>query len=129
MNIKRMIIVITLCVIIIGGAFGIKYLIDVKKYKDAMAKTQIKDIDISNKPDGKYTGEYNVNFISAKVVVSIKDKKIENITLVEHKNERGKAAEKILDKVKEKNSIKVDAVSGATNSSKVILKAIEKALT
>lgn len=129
MKVKKLGIIIAISsIIIIGGAFGGKYLIGVKKYKDEMAQIEIKDIDISKKNDGKYTGEYNVNFISSKVVVNIENKKIKDITLLEHKNERGHAAEKIINDVKAKNSLKVDTISGATNSSKVILKSIEKAL-
>ena len=42
---------------------------------------------------------------------------------------RGKAAEVIVDKVVATQKIDVDAVSGATNSSNVIKKAIENAVT
>ena len=130
MKVKKTWIIILLCIIsVIGISIGTKYLLDVKKYKNEVADIQIKDIDMSKIPDGKYTGECDVNFIDAKVVVEVKNKKIINITIVKHKNGRGKPAEKVVDEVKEKNSLQVDAVSGATNSSKVILKAIENALS
>jgi uncharacterized protein with FMN-binding domain len=54
--------------------------------------------------------------------------KIEYIELVKHKNGRGGPAEIIPIKVVEAQSLDVDIVSGATSSSKVILKAIENAL-
>lgn len=130
MKVKKMWIIILICIIsVIGISIGTKYLLDVKKYKNEVADIQIKNIDMTKIPDGKYTGECDVNFIDAKVVVEVKNKKIINITLVKHKNGRGKPAEKVVDEVKEKNSLQVDAVSGATNSSKVILKAIENALS
>ena len=70
-----------------------------------------------------------MDFIAAKVEVDIKDKKISNIKLLEHKNERGGKAEVIPERVVEAQSLKVDTISGATNSSKVILEAIQNALT
>ena len=48
---------------------------------------------------------------------------------MEHRNERGKAAEVIVGNVVATQEINVDAVSGATNSSNVIKKAIENAIT
>ena len=54
---------------------------------------------------------------------------IVSINLMEHRNERGKTAEVIVDNVVATQKIDVDAVSGATNSSNVIKKAIENAVT
>lgn len=125
---KITIIMIIVLILIVGGIFGINYLNRVKKYQDKVANTKINDIDISKKEDGEYFGEYDVDLVAAKVKVNIKDGKIDNIELINHKTDKGKKAEKIIDTVVEKNSLKVDTVSGATNSSKVILKAIEKAL-
>jgi uncharacterized protein with FMN-binding domain len=48
--------------------------------------------------------------------------------LVKHRNGRGAAAEAITGKVISAQSLKVDTISGATMSSKVILLAIESAL-
>ena len=56
-------------------------------------------------------------------------KQIVNIEIVEHRNERGEKAEQITDRIVEQQEINVDSVSGATNSSLVIKKAVENALT
>lgn len=125
---KITIIMIIVLILMVGGIFGINYLNRVKKYQDKVANTKINDIDISKKENGEYFGEYDVDLVAAKVKVNIKDGKIDDIELINHKTDKGKKAEKIIDTVVEKNSLKVDTVSGATNSSKVILKAIEKAL-
>lgn len=61
--------------------------------------------------------------------VMIEDGRIVSINLMEHRNERGKTAEVIVDNVVATQKIDVDAVSGATNSSNVIKKAIENAVT
>ncbi|WP_367270567.1 FMN-binding protein [uncultured Clostridium sp.] len=60
--------------------------------------------------------------------MTVNNNKIEDIELLNHKNERGKPAEIIVNEVIKEQKITVDTVSGATNSSKVILKAIENAL-
>ncbi len=86
------------------------------------------DIDISSIPDGTYIGEYDAGYIYAKVAVYIKNGTIKDIDILEHNNERGAPAEEIITDIVDKNNLKVDAVSGATNSSNVIKKAIENSL-
>ncbi|MGN0482574.1 MAG: FMN-binding protein [Lachnospiraceae bacterium] len=81
-----------------------------------------------NASDGIYEGDCDVGYIYAKVAVEIQKNKIRSIRILEHRNERGKPAEQMADAVKEKQRLDVDAVSGATNSSKVIKKAIENAV-
>jgi uncharacterized protein with FMN-binding domain len=50
-----------------------------------------------------------------------------NIVIWEHRNERGEPAERIANDIIVRQEINVDAVSGATNSSSVIKKAVENA--
>lgn len=125
---KKYIIIGAIALVIIICTLGIRYLKGVYDYKEKVKNIVINDVNLENKEDGQYFGEYDVNFISAKVEVDIKDKKISDIKLIEHKNERGAKAEVIPERVVNSQSLKVDAVSGATNSSKVILKAIQNAL-
>ena len=80
-------------------------------------------------PDGDYSGECDVGYIYAKVDVSVSDGIIENIELIEHRNERGAAGEGVIDEILAKQSVEVDAISGATNSSRVIMKAVENAFS
>ncbi|MGM0214209.1 FMN-binding protein [Enterococcus sp. AZ109] len=129
MNKKRK-IVLTLVVValVIGGAYGLYSLQRTKKYRQAVEDTLINEVDLSQVEDGSYTGSHDVDRINATVQVDVKDHKITNIELVEHKNERGEAAEKIVPEMVDQQKIKVDAVSGATNSSKVIQKAVQNAL-
>ncbi len=79
--------------------------------------------------DGVYVGEYDVDFVYAKVEVTVQNGVITKIDILEHKNGRGKPAEIVADRIIEEQKIDVDAVSGATNSSVVIKKAVENALT
>ena len=105
------------------------YLNDVQNYRDDVAAIVIEDINPAAIPDGTYQGEYDVNYIYAKVEVTVQAGVITNIDLLEHKNGEGEPAEQIIDDILRLQSLKVDAVSGATNSSLVIEKAIENALT
>ena len=70
-----------------------------------------------------------MRFIRAKVAVTVQDGAITGIELLEHKNGRGEAAETVLEEIVSQQRIAVDAVSGATNSSIVLEKAVENALT
>ena len=125
---KKIISVIILLLLLIGLICGAVYLKKVADYKRAVVETTIGEIDIADVSDGIYIGEYDVNFIYAKVEVTVEDGKIVSINILEHRHERGKAAETVIEKIIEEQKIDVDAVSGATNSSTVIKKAVENAL-
>jgi len=59
----------------------------------------------------------------------IKDNKIVNIQILEHRAWKGKKAELVIPRIIiEKQSTEVDAVSGATNSSRVIMNAVQRAI-
>jgi len=114
--------------ILIGGIIGGRYLISVQEYKTIINKIEIANVDLSKISDGTYTGSCDAIYVGANVTVTVKDNKITDIILLDHKNDRGKPAEVLPKKVIEAQSLQVDTITGATNSSKVILKAIENAL-
>lgn len=125
---KRTLTIIILIVIFLSiGISG--YLISVKKYQTDVKNMTFTPIDISKIKDGTYIGDCDVNFIYAKVQVTVKDGKLEHIELLEHKHERGAAAERIVTDMEKEQRVDVDVVSGATNSSVVIKKAVENALS
>lgn len=97
-------------------------------YQGHVRSIVVENIDISSIPDGIYVGEYDVTYIFVKVEVTVKSGEIIDISIIEHRNERGKPAEHIVNDIIEKQKINVDAVSSATNSSTVIKKAVENAL-
>lgn len=105
------------------------YFVDFREYQRNIDSITFENIELSDIEDGTYVGEYDAGYIYAKVEVVIEDGNIVSINLIEHRNEKGKTAEKILDNIVATQEIDVDAVSGATNSSNVIKKAIEDALT
>lgn len=114
--------------LLIGGYFVTTYLIQLREYKKRIADISITNVNLSKIPDGFYTGSYDAIMIAAKVRVDIIDHNIQNITILYHKNERGKKAEVIVKEIKSAQSLNVDTITGATNSSRVILKAVQNAL-
>jgi len=80
--------------------------------------------------DGVYEGEYKKGINKAVVKVIITDGKIGEIELVKHTASWiGKKANEIIpQRIVEQQSTQVDAVSGATNSSRVIMNAVQKAI-
>ena len=119
-----------LTIMIAVGIIGhmIAYYIDFHAYRENIKSISVGELELAELADGSYEGEYDAGYIYARVKVEIKDGRITRVDLLEHRNERGKLAEAILDTVIAQQDIDVDTVSGATNSSKVIKKAIENAL-
>ncbi|MDE7019093.1 MAG: FMN-binding protein [Lachnospiraceae bacterium] len=125
---RRILLLLALLLFFSGLILLSVYLKDVATYQKAVKDTVFSGVEIADVPDGTYIGEYDVNFIYAKVEVTVRDGAITNINILEHKNERGKSAEIVTDRIIKEQKIDVDAVSGATNSSTVIKKAVENAL-
>ena len=120
--------ILSACLFVFAVIHLVVYTIDFNHYQTDIKNIEISEPDLSNVSDGVYTGSCNVGYIYAKVNVTVKNGSIENIDLVEHRNERGTPAEAIIPDIIDNQKIDVDAVSGATNSSKVIKKAVENAL-
>jgi uncharacterized protein with FMN-binding domain len=97
--------------------------------KDEVLATKINDINLSNVNDGKYTGSFNGYRWSNTVEVTVSNKKITNITFIKGQTFRVADIEnKLIKEVIDNQSTKVDTISGATISSRAILKAIENAV-
>ena len=125
---RRIIMCMAIFLLLIGLVSSAVYLKSVADYKKAVKETVIGDVDLSAIPDGVYVGEYDVDFIYAKVEVTVRNGEMTDIAILEHRQERGKAAEAVISDMLAEQKIEVDAVSGATNSSTVIKKAVENAL-
>lgn len=125
---KKILLYSVFFIILIGCVYGVFYLKSVADYQKKIKETTFEQLDFSTIPDGVYIGEYDVDYIYAKVKVFVQDGMVTQIDLLEHKNERGKNAETIINNIIEKQTIHVDTITGATNSSIVIRKAVENAL-
>lgn len=119
--------IVVLAILAAGGVLTV-YLNRVSNYKRSVREISIEEISLSNVPNGVYVGECDVDMIYAKVEVAVHNGAIAGIRILEHKNERGQAAEAVVERIVSEQKIDVDAVSGATNSSVVLKKAVENAL-
>ena len=86
--------------------------------------------DLTKKQDGVFRGTYKVPPVNDVTLdVTVKNHLITEIDIIEHVcSPIGKRAEKITSEIIKKQSLSIDTVSGATSSSKAILKAVENAL-
>jgi uncharacterized protein with FMN-binding domain len=98
-----------------------------------IACVNLKDIvinspDLSAISDGVYRGNSKVGPVRVTLDVTVQDRVMTSIEIIRHFNGLGKKAEAIVPAIIEAQSLTVDVVSGATGSSKAILKAVENAL-
>jgi uncharacterized protein with FMN-binding domain len=85
--------------------------------------------DLASIPDGTYTGEVDVFIVHVTAEVTVASGLITAFELLEHRcSDHGRPAEALVAQVLEKQSFELDAVSGATLSSKAILNAGKDAL-
>jgi len=86
-------------------------------------------LDHARLRDGTYEGSYRGGPNKAAVQVTIKDNNIVTIDILQHQAWRGVIAEKtVVARIIANQSTRVDAVSGATNSSRVIMNAVQNAI-
>lgn len=90
---------------------------------------EVGEVDLASIEDGSYRGECSAGPVKAVVTVQVEGNRIVSIGIEEHQHGLGKKAEKIVDEIISRQSLNVDAISGATLSSNVIRKAVEVALT
>lgn len=121
---RIMIILIVAILLVVCVKVGADFLT-----KRTLKKVKINEVPISQVADGKYLGEAQIKPVSAKVNVQVENGKITDIEIKDHMTGLGKNGEKIIDQIINKQSLEVDAISGATQSSVTITKAVENALT
>ena len=86
-------------------------------------------IPLNSLNDGVYEGKAKDGPVRVLAIVTIQNQRITNIKLLEHRTWKGAAAEKVIpERIIDEQSTKVDAVSGATLSSSVIMNAVEDAV-
>ncbi len=105
-------------VVILGGC----------AFVDRINKLVVDNVSVSQVKDGTYEGSESILPVSARVRVVVSAGRITDITMLSHSHGPHHGADAIIPRVIEAQSLDVDAVSGATYSSKVVRKAIEVAL-
>ena len=124
---KRIVLIIIIAIAILIAIFviAVNYIGNQMKVVDNLV---INDVDLSSISDGIYYGKYESILVKAEVEVEVKDNSIINVKILKHSHGKGEAAEVIVDDIVDEQKINIDTISGATTSSKVILKAVENAL-
>lgn len=90
---------------------------------------QISQVDINSVRDGNFTGDYSYGGYTYEVEVGVKDHRIAKIEIVSNRDTKhAKMAEEVIPAILREQKTNVDAISGATTTSKALLKAIENAL-
>ena len=120
--------VVGLSLLVLLVVIGISIAVTTKKMNTEAGKIIIGGVNLTGISDGTYTGDCSIDFLYAKVAVVVRNQRIEKIEILEHNKGLGGKAEGLVDDVLKTQSLSVDIVSGATMSSKAILKAIENAL-
>lgn len=92
-------------------------------------KMEIVTVDLNEVMDGVYPGDFSYGKFTYEVEVTVKNHKIEGIKVIKNRNSKyAKMAEGVLARIIEKQTLQVDAISGATTTSKAFMKAVENAL-
>lgn len=122
---------ILICSAVIGfGVFYFTYIATNNRILEEVRNTEIKDIDLTQVADGDYIGDFSYSKSYCKVEVTVKNHKIEDIKILKNsKSAHGKKAEAVISKIIEEQKNNVDVISGATTTSKALLKAVESALS
>ncbi len=122
---KKIIITGALILSIVVVLYGIRLII----YKSRISSLTTDEIIIPNVKNGEYQGYYDLDYVKINVDVDVKDGKIIDV-IVKQKNKTKQfiRAKEIVKQIIQLQSLKIDAVSGSTASSKAILKATEIAL-
>ena len=85
-------------------------------------------VDVTKVADGLYEGHSETDLVKADVRVTVSNGEIKDIEIIKHMCGKGKPAEAMTELMIRNNDVEVDAVSGATYSSKVIKDAVRNAL-
>lgn len=95
----------------------------------AVRAMPINHVDLAQVKDGTYPGNFTYGGFTYEVVVTVLNHGIKNITITKNRNtSHAQKAEGVMSRILEQQKNDVDAVSGATTTSKALLKAVENAL-
>jgi uncharacterized protein with FMN-binding domain len=127
MKVFPRIILVVVAVIVLAAAGGIFY---ITRGLNTGAKVEINNVDLAMVEDGIYDGKYSSGRWTNELNVIVKEHKITDIKVIKDVTfSNAASAQQLFDKVIEKQKVDVDAVSGATVTSKAYQKSIENALS
>jgi uncharacterized protein with FMN-binding domain len=126
---KWIIVLVVASCLVIGGAIAWPYVS--REHVEAMS-LPLNRVDFSKLKDGTYRGTYEggmYKWRESEVRVTVSSGKVTTIELVKNKEKQPpQFTDKLFNRVREAQSLHVDAISGATLTSKAYLQAVENAL-
>ncbi len=122
-----------LLLIVVAGLVIIPAVLPSFEEIEQVQSLDVFDIDLSAVPDGVHPGSFSYGTgeypVSVAVEVAVSHGRITEIVTTENEDrEHPQSAEAVLPRIIEAQSLDVQAVSGATTTSKALLKAVENAL-
>jgi uncharacterized protein with FMN-binding domain len=122
---QKTVVMIVVPLIIIGIVFTAVNTIELNKIRNL----PIKSINLQNVDDGIYNGEAEAGSYIYKVKVQVQNHRIINIEGIDNrKSPYVSYAEGVFTKIIKQQKVDVDAITGATTTSKAFMKAVENAL-
>jgi len=88
----------------------------------------VNPVDLSRIADGAYPGSFKKGRFSYSVEVTVKDHRIQDVKPTGRRQAQEAVVQRILARILEAQSVKVDTVSGASLTTKAVSKAAENAL-
>jgi uncharacterized protein with FMN-binding domain len=107
--------------------FGIRFGRAEAAFAEVIARTEAPAAPVGAYPDGTRSATASEAEVSATVEVTVREGRIASMRLAGGRNVDDDLAAEIFERVKNAGSTEVDAVSGATASSNVLLKAVSDA--
>ena len=126
---KKCLLIIIWGVTLFGIGFGISFYKGVGRKYDKVVEVPVNEISLAGVADGEYIGEYEFETIVAKVKVYVSGEEIKKIVIENFESEKGKDAVEIIPAIVDSQSVMIDDISGATDSSRVIKLAVVDALS
>lgn len=122
------IIAVVLVVLIAGGAIFFK--VSLMKMNEEIDRefASMPQIDVASVPDGVYSAKWGRFVVKADLDVVVSGGVIEKINMKKMESGKGYEGLETIDRIISGQKLKVDAVTGATYSSKVIMITTAKAL-
>jgi uncharacterized protein with FMN-binding domain len=124
---KKVLVVLGVVAAVVAVAV-IAFVARYNKMVDTVGSMRVEDIDVSTIRDGTYSGSFGDFLVYVKANVRVKNGRISHIEIVDQRSGKGYEALETVDRIVEAQSPKVDAVSGATGSSRCIMIAVQNAL-
>jgi len=125
-NLKRFFLIIVAPFVVTASISGY---VPAQEEHSGVTAEPVEQVDLTGVPDGTYRGEFDLkDELIYDVYVTIKDQQISGIEVDSEDLVFLKKPAELIEKVVQAQSVEVDAVSGASASSMILLRAIKDAL-